>query len=138
MTIYLNDNSNGTTTIRVYDKIGQISDGYHTFDELYKHRILLFIALMKSHTDLSWWSYKHADGTQWDGWIIGGMHLPSGDISYHMDAVYADLLDGIQRLEKAPEWDGHTSNDVLLRLNALICSGTGKNAPNYGGDTDKL
>jgi hypothetical protein len=126
MTIYVNDNSNGTTTIRVYDEIGKISDGYHTFDELYKHRILLFIALMKSHPDLSWWSDTHADGSQWDGWIIAGMHLPTGDITYHMDAIYAALLDGIQHLEKAPAWDGHTSNDVLLRLNALLCSGGGK------------
>jgi hypothetical protein len=123
MTIYLNDNSNGTTTIRVYDGIGKISDGYHTFDELYKHRILLFIALMKSHTDVSWWSDTHADGSQWDGWIIAGMHLPTGDITYHLNADYAALLDGVQRLEKAPEWDGHTSNDVLQRLHDWIASG---------------
>ena len=127
MTIYLNDNSkDGTTTIRIYDEIGQVSDGYHTFDELYKHRILLFIALMKSHPDVSWWSDTHADGSQWDGWIIAGMHLPTGDITYHLNDEYVPFLDGIQQLDKAPAWDGHTSKVVLQRLGAWICSGEGK------------
>lgn len=123
MTIYIND---GTNNITAYDDMGKVSDGYHTFDELYKHRILLFIALMKSHPDVSWWSEKHSDGTSWDGWIIAGMHLPTGDITYHLNEIYAPYLDGIQHLEKAPAWDGHTPNDVLSRLGALIYSGGGK------------
>ena len=33
---------NGTT-------VGDMSDGYHTFDELYEHRYWLFLALLKQH-----------------------------------------------------------------------------------------
>ena len=119
MTIYLSDSSK-TTGVIAYDEIGQVSDGYHTFDELYKHRILLFIALMEELYGISWWSRKHADGTEWDGWIIAGIHLTTGDITYHLSADYVALLDGIRCLEKAPAWDGHTSDDVLQRLSDWI------------------
>ena len=49
---------------------GKISDGYHTFEELYAHRIMLFICLMKSNKDISWKSRVHGDGTSLDGWFI--------------------------------------------------------------------
>lgn len=96
------------------------SDGFHTFTELYEHRTILFIALAKSHADISWKSFKHADGTTWDGWFIAGMHLPTGDISYHLPESEWDKLDGIEALSKAPEWDGHTPYDVVKRLNEWV------------------
>ena len=45
------------------------------------------------------------------------MQLPSGTITYHLpiDQFWEKLSD-INTLEKAPAWDGHTSNDVILRL----------------------
>lgn len=96
---------------------GKISDGFHTFDQLYAHRILLFIALMKSHKDISWKSRLHNDGTGFVGWFIGGMSLPNGQITYHIPDQFWNLLNNINTLEKSPEWDGHTSDDVLKRLN---------------------
>ena len=100
---------------------GQISDGYHTFDELYDHRCHLFVALMKSNAGLSWRSKLHADGSAWPGWFIGGMRLPSGDVTYHMPETMWDLLNtGCATYDKAPEWDGHTSADVVKRLRAWI------------------
>lgn len=98
---------------------GQASDGYHTFDELYDHRCTLFVALMRAYPALSWRSRLHADGTGWDGWWIGGMDLSSGTVTYHLPDSAWGLLDGangIRTLDMAPEWDGHTSEDVLLRL----------------------
>lgn len=94
------------------------SDGYHTFEELYEHRIALFIALMRAHPELSWWSRLHADGTMWEGWIIAGMHLPTGDITYHMaDKYVRDYLDSeITEFGRAPEWDGHTPANVVKRI----------------------
>ncbi len=64
-----------------------ISDGYHTFKELYEHRVTLFIALANTHCDLLkelydkmeisspwffpfWKAKKHEDGTMYDGWFI--------------------------------------------------------------------
>lgn len=96
---------------------GKISDGHHTFDELYAHRILLFVALMKSYPDISWKSRFHSDGTNYDGWFVSGMKLPTGDITYHIPDKFWGLTENIKTLEKAPEFDGHTSTDVIKRLN---------------------
>lgn len=99
---------------------GEVSDGYHAFDELYEHRHLLFIALMFLRPDLSWIAVRHHDGTLHDGWFIAGMRLPTGDISYHLPMTLWDLCAGIPTYHKAPEWDGHTSSDVLYRMELWI------------------
>lgn len=101
---------------------GEISDGYHTFNELYEHRNLLFISLMKLLPEKSWRANNHADGTMYDGWFIAGMQLSTGQITYHLPVRMWELLDGanIQTSNMAPEYDGHTPNDVLDRLKELI------------------
>jgi hypothetical protein len=50
-----------------------VSDGYHTFGELYEHRITLFLVLMLRHPNISWRSRNHADGSEWEGWFIAGI-----------------------------------------------------------------
>lgn len=99
---------------------GETSDGYHTFNELYKHRVALFIALMHAYPAMSWWSRKHHDGTMYDGdWIIAGMDLPNGQITYHMQGTYTQYLQSIRELSLAPQFDGHTPQEVVKRLLAL-------------------
>lgn len=39
----------------------EISDGHHTFGELYHHRIILFCTLCNIFADVSWKSKKHFD-----------------------------------------------------------------------------
>ena len=73
---------------------GEISDGYHTFDELYEHRCVLFIALMRSNPGISWRSQQHADGSMDEGWFVAGMELPSGAVTYHLPQRDWALLDG--------------------------------------------
>ena len=94
------------------------SDGYHTFKELYEHRIALFIALMRSNPDISWRANVHDDGSDYPGWFIAGMKLPTGDISYHLPNERWNDLDetGITTTNKAPKWDGHTADDVVKRI----------------------
>lgn len=94
---------------------GDISDGFHTFNELYAHRIILFMCLMNSYPELSWKSRKHFDGQSYKDWFIAGMNLPSGNITYHIPNKFWRKIK-IQELDSAPEWDGHTSDDVLKRL----------------------
>jgi len=99
---------------------GQISDGYHTFDELYEHRITLFIALCEHVTNDVWRSKFHADGTGYDGWFIMGINkAPGAQISYHLPNTKWDATAFAETLNRAPEWDGHTSVDVLKRLGSL-------------------
>jgi len=103
----------------------KISDGYHTFKELYEHRIALFIALCnfgKRTGDYegfifdAWKSKKHHDGTVMEGWFIACLEKEKGkQISYHLPIEMWDKLE-VDQLEKAPEWDGHTPDDVIKRL----------------------
>jgi len=100
----------------------EVSDGYHTFGELYEHRCLLFMALLKAHPKLAWRARQHSDGSGEKGWWIGGLRLPTGDISYHLPDVHWPVLDStsIETLDRAPEWDGHTSADVIQRLDQWL------------------
>lgn len=97
-----------------------ISDGYHTFSELYEHRIALFIAfcrILPLNTLFVWRSKAHSDGSIWDGWFILGLGKEKGkQITYHLPISKWDLCNFAETLETAPEWDGHTSQDVLERL----------------------
>jgi len=107
------------------------SDGYHTFKELYEHRITLFIALAKvyAETDFAEWSKEcpnvwksklHSDGTSFDGWFILGIHKDKGrQITYHLPLEKWNETEFAETLEKAPEYDGHKSEDVLKRLKDL-------------------
>lgn len=97
---------------------GEVSDGYHTFNELYEHRHALFLALMKQNSFNSWVSRLHDDGTMMEGWFIAGMNLPTGTVTYHLPIRLLDcaLATGCNELVRAPKWDGHTSAEVVERL----------------------
>lgn len=109
-------------TLHIPCPTGQVSDGFHTFDELYDHRCLLFLALMKALPELAWRSRVHADGSGPAGWWVGGLRLPTGPITYHLPDALWPLLDGaaVTTLERAPHWDGHTSADVIERLRRWV------------------
>lgn len=109
-----------------------ISDGYHTFKELYDHRIALFIVLcnllyaryilyFKEKDKFPWKSVKHFDGTEWEGWFIAGIGRSKGkQITYHLPIEVWDKL-RVVAYDKAPvEWDGHTPADVIERLYKLL------------------
>lgn len=114
-------------------------DGYHTFDELYDHRISLYIALCKAlareyilpmHDDTNdfkkydvWRSKKHSDGELCFGtgtqFVLGLGKAKGAQITYHIPIERWLETDFADTLEKAPEWDSHTSDDVLNRLKDL-------------------
>lgn len=99
----------------------QISDGHHTFDELYKHRIILFCTLCNLLPNISWKSKKHYDeenDPMFDGNFIAGMNTPEGIVTYHIKLEYWDLFN-ISELDRAPKYDGYTSDDVLKRILSL-------------------
>lgn len=98
---------------------GDISDGYHTFYELYMHRAHLFAALVGAYPEQSWKSKKHADGTMYDDMFIVGMMTPRGMITYHQEMRDWKLF-RCKELEFAPEHDGHSPDDVLYRLCSLV------------------
>ena len=105
--------------------IGETSDGYHTFNELYEHRHALFMALLSIKATGGWMSRKHDDGSEMDGWFIAGAQGWHGDISYHIPMRLWDsyVKAGVEVLDRAPKWDGHTSKDVVDRLIKYATSG---------------
>lgn len=110
---------NGDMKITIEGEGIKCSDGFHTFDELYEHRIVLFIALCK-HFPTRWKSKLHADGSSFAGWFIMGIGKEKGNqISYHLPMRFWNECEFVTTLDKSPEWDGHTSNDVLKRLSEL-------------------
>ena len=102
------------------DDIGDVSDGYHTFNQLYYQRMILFAALVKQNRDKAWKSLRHEDGELCfgGGWFIVGIDTPEGSYTYHYEDKYFDLFD-CETLDHGKHWDGHTAKDVtrLLSLN---------------------
>ena len=98
---------------------GEISDGYHTFNELYEHRTALFAMICRLFPELSWRSCLHSDGTMFDGMFIAGIRTPDGDYSYHCENKYWPMFDQVPELTRAPEWDGHQPKD-FPRLFSLL------------------
>jgi hypothetical protein len=98
---------------------GQISDGYHTFDELYAHRTALFAALMRSNPGYAWWAPRHADGTSFPGYILAGIRTPEGHATYHLPESAIPLMPYDSDYRSGVEWDGHTAADVIKRLASL-------------------
>lgn len=96
-----------------------VSDGYHTFGELYDHRRALTASLMRAMPGLSWRSKRHHpdDGPMFEGgYFIVGMTLPVGQISYHYKLSHWDDFDGVAELRHAPKWDGHDGPETIRRL----------------------
>jgi hypothetical protein len=102
----------------------QISDGFHTFAELYEHRHALTLSLMKAKPEMFWFSRRHNDGELCFGvgdWFIVGAELPTvGSISYHLPMALWESAQrsGATMLKIGRPWDGHTPEDVVERLKA--------------------
>ena len=77
-----------------------------------------FAALASRYGHAAWKSKKHADGSMFEGWFVAGIMLPHGQVTYHLPLRWWDDFDA-RELERAPEWDGHTSDDVISRLKSV-------------------
>lgn len=100
---------------------GEVSDGYHTFNELYHHRAVLFSVICNEHPELAWKSKHHHVGGEpmYDGMFIVGIETPDGQATYHYDLdPYWDIFK-VKELENAPEWDGHTPVQAIERICSL-------------------
>lgn len=108
------------------ENIGEVSDGYHTFNQLYHQRAILFATIVNQNKDIAWKSYKHSDGKYcFDSngeWFIVGIDTPEGSYTYHYQKEYWDYFE-CKELECGKEWDGHTEEDVtrLLSLKPVPC-----------------
>jgi hypothetical protein len=106
-------------------KTDEVSDGYHTFGELYEFRKTYNAVLFNLWASIGRYnvykSKKHFDGEECfgGGWFIVMADLPTGQISNHYELKDWDMFE-VPEFETAPiPFDGHTSEDVLDRLKAL-------------------
>lgn len=111
--------------------IGDVSDGFHTFNQLYHQRAMLFACIVNQNKDKAWKTHKHEDGEPCfgGGWFLVTIDTPQGAYGYHCEDKYWDLFDCTE-LETAKHWDGYTEENVdrLLSLN------TTRVPHNYGED----
>lgn len=104
---------------RHYDQMRDVSDGYHTFDELYQHRMALTAALCRATIPAWSWRSKqhHPDGDpMFEGFFIVGIELPTGVVTYHYKLKHWDVFNDVREIEHAPKWDGHTPAECVTRL----------------------
>lgn len=105
----------------------KVSDGYHTFDELYEFRklynALLFNEWYKQGKYQVHKSWRHYDGEKCfdnDNWFIVTAMLPTGQISNHYKKEDWNLFQVEETHKALFEFDGHSSYDVLDRMIKLI------------------
>lgn len=97
-------------TIEVDGFKSTCSDGYHTFDDLYDHRCLLFISLCLTQPKRCAWK------NHYNGYVVLYLELKSGQISYHVPTKFLPLFETKIEQKEFYVWDNHTSNDVVTRL----------------------
>lgn len=98
--------------------MGEVSDGYHTFNELYYYRMLYNAAFFNLlPKDLVHKSKRHHTGEECfgGGWFVVMANLPTGQISNHYELKDWDLFK-VPEKEFADEWDGHTPQEAAKRL----------------------
>ena len=98
-------------------EIDDVSDGFHTFRQLYYQRMMLFATIVKQNSGRAWKSLRHEDGELCfgGGWFIVGIDTPEGSYTYHYEDNYFSLFD-CEELECGKHWDGHTEKDVTRLL----------------------
>lgn len=98
-------------------EIDDLSDGFHTFRQLYYQRMILFVAIVRQNKDKAWKSLRHEDGELCfgGGWFIVGIDTPEGSYTYHYENSYFGLFD-CEELGRGKHWDGHTEKDVTRLL----------------------
>ena len=117
-----------------------VSDGYHTFEELYEFRMLYNAAFFK-HLFYSNFpvhkSFRHYDGELCfgGGWFIVVAELPTGIISNHYESKYWDLFHVPSFHKSITPFDGHTPQDVVERLTEY-CRGSEDTERSLGADFD--
>lgn len=102
--------------------IGEVSDGYHTFNELYYYR-MLYNAAFFNLLPKGWVhkSKRHHTGEECfgGGWFVVIANLPTGQISNHYELKDWDLF-RVPEKEFADEWDGHTPQEAAERLHKYL------------------
>lgn len=116
-----------------------ISDGQHTFGDLYDHRAKLFSVICNQEgiSEKAWKSTLHHDGTMFPNYFIVGIETPKGQATYHYEMRYWDLFN-VKELQKAPIWDGHTPDQAIDRILSLNQKKSNSKSKSIGQTIDEI
>lgn len=118
----------------------KLSDGYHSFEELYEFRLVLQALLFNEWANIGLTeqinptkpnpydvhkSWRHHDGEEC---FAGGKHkwfivvaiTPSGQVTNHYKAKDWSKFKVPAVIKAKYEFDGHTPQDVLIRLKEML------------------
>lgn len=128
-------NTDDNTEIGAFKTIGEVTDGYHSFAELYKYRMLYNAAFFNMLASIDAWTPEGSDNHQFDvhksthhsegdecfggGWFIVVATLPTGQITNHYPMDDWDLFK-IPERERAAQWDGASPATVADRLERYL------------------
>ena len=105
------------------DQTNNISDGSHTFGDLYFHHAVLFAALLKAYPHQSWrthtksWrTHTPSDGNGFAGYFLCGIKTPEGQYTYHYPDSQWYLFDGVRELPESPDYDDPKPEDIVRLL----------------------
>jgi hypothetical protein len=101
--------------------VKNISDGNHTFADLYFQRMSLLSVICSCYPELSWKSKKHFDeenDPMYNDDFLAGINTSEGVVTYHIKLKYWDLFD-IPEIERGPKYDGYNNNEALRRIISL-------------------
>ena len=110
-------------TITITGDIDEIFDGYNSNIELYTHRYVLVIALMKSHPQLCWKAKKDSTGAEKDGVFYCGITIPEfGDIAYEMplEQFWNNLSEIYEREVAVDNMEAYSSEHIIITLSKWI------------------
>ena len=114
-----------------------VSDEYHTFGELYELRKMYNAMLCNEWAKWDLYevhkSTRHSDGEMCfgGGWFVVMAQLPTGQISNHYPMKDWGLFNVLCKCV-ADVWDGHTSEEVLKRMQEFLTLGDRKTCHNCG------
>jgi len=107
-----------------------VSDGYHTFGELYEHRMILTATICQliatantldssviGAKAIRSWKHHPDDSLIFDDMFIVVITLDGiGQISYHYNKEFWPAFDMCRTEDHSPKYDDHTPSDVITRL----------------------
>ena len=102
--------------------VKQVSDVYHTFEDLYKRELVLFRLISSLCPKLCFKTLKHFDednDPMFNGDFMVGIYTPLGPASYHFKLKYLDKFSHIEFQDCGPRYEGYTEEEKNERINCV-------------------
>lgn len=104
-------NLNTNTVEQEVEWLDEISDGWHTMNDLYQHRALLFAVICRAYPDKAHITFHHQNRAMPEGKFYVWIDTPEGQYGYHYLLEELELFKGIKE-EPFDYYDGFRDNNI--------------------------